>query len=120
MIRLIPDLPANVVGFEAIGDVSADDYTNTVVPAIDQALRTNNKIRLLHVLDEGFDGYSPGAIWMDTKLGIEHLRHLERIAVVTDASWIERTLGTIARMIPGEARAFTMDHRADAQTWVSS
>ena len=69
MIRLLTDLPEGVVGIEAVGHVEADDYANVVEPAIQAALQHSDKVRLLYVLGEGFEGYSAAASWEDAKLG---------------------------------------------------
>lgn len=38
MIRLIDQLPDNVIGFEAVGEVRASDYDTVLDPAVDAAL----------------------------------------------------------------------------------
>ena len=84
MIRLIDGLPDDVVAVSGVGEVTSDDYTSTLDPAIDAALEKHDKIRLLYVLGEDFDGYSGGAMWQDTKVGLSHWTSFEKIAVVTD------------------------------------
>ncbi|MEO8092072.1 MAG: STAS/SEC14 domain-containing protein [bacterium] len=119
MIEPIDDLPHGVVGFEAVGEVSADDYSDVLIPAVEQALRSNEKIRLMYVLGDRFTGYSAGAAWQDTKLGFEHLRRWERMAVITDSDWIGHAVGAFGWMIPGEVRIFPTAERAAAQAWIT-
>ena len=68
MIQLLTDLPAGVVGIEAVGHVEAEDSTRVVEPAVREALDRSDKVRLLYVLGEQFEGYSAAASWADAKL----------------------------------------------------
>ncbi|MGE5408106.1 MAG: STAS/SEC14 domain-containing protein, partial [Syntrophothermus sp.] len=77
MLELLPDLPDNVIGIEAVGEVGADDYRDVLIPATEAALGASDRIRLLYVLGERFEGVSVGAALEDLKLGLEHLRGWE-------------------------------------------
>jgi SpoIIAA-like len=119
VIELLSGLPDGVIGFEAVGEVSVDDYKQTLIPAVEAALEANGKVRLLYVLGERFEGLSAGAAWEDTKLGLEHLRGWERMAVVTDIDWIAHAIKAVGWMIPAEVRIFPTTDRKAAETWVS-
>ena len=103
MIELIEGLPEPVVGLRANGRVTQEDYDQTVLPAVRAMLESRDRIRLLYVVGDDFDGYSLGAVWEDAKL-LGSLRSWERIAVVTDAGWIEHGVKAFGWMIPGEVR----------------
>jgi hypothetical protein len=120
MINVLADLPSNVVGFEAVGHISADDYRDVLEPAIAKALGVNDKLRLLYVLGEEFEGYSAGAAWQDTKLGISHWSAWERIAVVTDRAMVRDGVRAFAWMVPGEVRVFSIAEADRARSWVSA
>jgi hypothetical protein len=120
MIDVLADLPSNVVGFEAVGHVSADDYREVLEPAVANALEGSDKLRLLYVLGEKFEGYSAGAAWQDTKLGISHWNAWERIAVVTDRAMVRDGVKAFAWMVPGEVRVFSIAESDDARRWVSA
>lgn len=119
MIELLEDLPDAVLGFEAIGEVEADDYENVLVPAVEAALEDNDKIRLLYLLGDRFEGYSAGAAWEDTKVGFEHIRNWERLAVVTDADSIRHGVKAFGWMIPAEVRVFATADRDQAEAWIA-
>ena len=119
MIEMLPGLPGNVVGIEGVGDVSSDDYNDVLIPAVEAALEQHDKVRLLYVLGERFDRISAGAAWEDTKLGLEHLRGWERMAVVTDVGWIDHALKAVGWMIPAKIRVFPTSERAAAEAWVT-
>jgi hypothetical protein len=119
MLHVLAGLPPNVVGIEAVGRVSAEDYGEVLEPAIERALASHEKLRLLYVLGETFEGYSAGAAWEDTKLGIGHWGAWERIAVVSDGEWIRNAIKAVAWMLPGDVRVFPLAARDDAIAWVS-
>ena len=87
MIRVLDDMPAGVLGFEAVDDVEEEDYANVLVPAIEQAIAEFGKVRIVYVLGPEFDEYEGDAAWEDLKLGVRHPASFERMAIVTDASW---------------------------------
>jgi hypothetical protein len=120
VIEMLPDLPDNVVGFRAVGEVKSDDYEETLLPAVDAAIAKSGKIRFLYVLDSEFSGYSAGAMWQDTKLGFEHLKAFEKIAVVTDTSWVADGVKAFGWMIPGDVKVYANDQLDEATVWVSS
>jgi SpoIIAA-like len=119
MIKIIDGLPANTVGFEAVGHVEADDYRSTLDPAITTALEGNDKIRLLYVLGSDFDGYSGGAMWEDAKVGMSNWTKWERIAVVTDHGGVKDGIKFFGWMVPGELKTFSVDELADAKAWLA-
>lgn len=120
MIEPIPALPDHVVGFVAKGEVTADDYEQRLVPAIEEALATHDKIRLLYVFGPDFTGYSGGAMWEDGKLGLSHLTRWERIAVVSDQPWIRHAVNVFGYLMPGEVKAFEYADEADASAWITA
>jgi hypothetical protein len=118
MIKLIAGLPDGVVGFEAIGNVESADY-EAIAPAVKQALEQHSTIRLIHVLDERFTGYSGGGAWQDAMLGIAHRRSFDRVAVVTDSASIRRLVTLAGWSVPGELRLFANRDRRLAEAWAS-
>ena len=119
MIEMIEGLPAPVVGMRADGELTKEDYEDAVIPAVRAMLDAHDRVRLLDVLGDDFDGYSIGAMWEDTKLGVGHLRSWERIACVTDADWVENAVRAFGWMIPGEVRAFDDDDEDAARAWIT-
>ena len=119
MIEQIANLPDNVVGFVAKGEVTSDDYQQRLVPAIERALAAHDKIRLLYVLGGDFTGYSGGAMWEDGKVGMEHLTRWERIAVVSNQPWIRHAVNILGYLIPGQVRAFELADEDDATAWIT-
>ena len=119
MIELIQGLPDGVVGIEAVGEVTSDDY-DVLSPAIESALAARKKLRLIHVLGERFTGSTAGGAWKDWTLGIAHGRSFERIAVVTDLDSIRALVKAGGWAVPGEMRLFSNAERDAAIEWASA
>ena len=119
MIELIEGLPDGVVGLEAVGKVESGDYETVAAPAVQHALERHPKIRLIHVLDDRFTGYTAGGAWQDAMLGLAHPRSFDRIAVVTDFESIRRLVTLGGWSIPGELKLFSNREREQAEAWAS-
>ena len=119
MLELIDGLPDHVIGVRAIGEVTDDDYEDVLVPAVDQRRSRHDKIRLLYVLGEEYTGYEADAMWEDAKLGMRTATAYDRIAVVTDATWMRRAMSAFGWLMPGEVRVFGVASLDDATAWIS-
>ena len=120
MLEKISDVPGSVLGFRASGELTGDDYRNVLVPAVEAALQSRDELRLLYVLGDDVTGFSAGAAWQDTKVGMEHVTRWEKIAVVTDKEWIRHSVNIFGYLIPGEIKAFPAAEEGDARTWIAS
>jgi hypothetical protein len=118
MIERLTGLPDNVIGFSAHGKVTAADYEQHLVPAVEAALAAHDKVRLLYQLGEDFDGFEVGALWEDAKVGLMHLAAWERIALVTDVEWLGTATKAMGFMMPGEVRVFPNAELEAARDWL--
>ena len=66
-----------------------------------------------------FHGMSGGALWLDLKVGVEHLRAWKRIALVTDIEWMKQMTTLFGWMTPGEVRQFSLAQRDEAIAWAA-
>jgi len=119
MIRLIRDMPAGVLGLEAVDDVEQEDYENVILPALDAAIAEHGKVRLVYVLGPEFDDYEGEAVWEDLKLGARHPTSFERMAIVTDARWAGPAVKIFSVLWPGQARAFPLAELESAKRWAA-
>jgi hypothetical protein len=119
MLEKIPDLPNTVLGFKATGELTSDDYQNVLVPAVEAALRDQDKLRLLYVLGDEVTGFSASAAWQDAKVGMAHITKWEKIAVVTDKEWLRHSANIFGYLIPGEIKAYKTEEE-DARAWITS
>ena len=117
MITELTDMPAGVIGFEAIGKLRAEDYRDVLLPAVERAA-AHGDVRLVIVITE-FDGLTGGALWQDLEMGIEHMRGWKRIALVTDVEWMIHMTSMFGWMTPGEVRHFPVAERDAAIAWAA-
>jgi hypothetical protein len=117
MIKQLDDMPDGVIGFEAHGEVTGDDYRDVMVPVVTAAMERGG-VRLLYVLAE-HTTFTAGAAFADAKLGIAHLKGWERIAVVSDADWLENSIKAFGWMMPGEVKVFDDDEVEEAKAWLT-
>ena len=90
MLETIEGLPDNALGFTAKGKVTSKDYETVLIPAVEEKLKNNDKVRLLYHLGDEFEGFEAGAMWDDAKVGLAHITAWEKIAIVTDVNWIKK------------------------------
>jgi hypothetical protein len=119
MIRQLDGMPSNVLGFEASGKVRTEDYTAVLVPALEAAKATGDKLRIVFAFTGEFDGLEPGAVWQDLKAGIKDWNAWERVALVTDNRWMRDGVSMFAWAMPGEVKAFEAGERDAAVAWAA-
>ena len=118
MIKELSDLPPGVVGFEVAGTLSAEDYRDVVLPALQRAY-ASDEFRFVIVIPE-FHGMSGGAAWQDLRVGVEHWRAWKRIALVTDIEWMGYMTTMFGWMTPGEVKVFPLAQRDEAIAWAAA
>ncbi len=120
MIQQLKDFPDNVLAFACHGHVTKDDYDTVLVPAVTEALQSHKKVRLYYQTSSDFSGIQPGAMWEDFKVGVEHLTHWERFAVVTDIDWIKHTMQFFSFLMPGTLKLFPLSEADKAREWITA
>ena len=112
-------MPPGVLGVQASGKLTAEDYTRVLGPAIAAATADGGKLRVVLMFEGAFDGMDAGAVWQDFRTGVTAWHSWERIALVTDQQWMVDGLRLFAWAVPGEARAFAPAERAAAISWAA-
>ena len=119
MIEHLEGFPENTAAFACHGHVTREDYLKTLVPVVEKAFADHEKVRLYYEIGPDFENVDLGAAWTDFATGLEHWTRWERIAVVTDVSWIKNTMWTFGFLMPGAVRLFAMKDKAAAVQWIS-
>lgn len=120
MITLIDNIPGNVAGFRAMGDVGKADYENVVIPAIDALVKKQGSINFLLVLDTELKNFTIGALMKDLGVGLKHFTKWHKMAIVTGSGAINTFTDLFSFIAPGEAKGFKHAHMEEAIKWVSS
>ena len=118
MMTELAGLPAGVVGVEASGRLSAEDYRDVLLPIIQRTAHAGD-VRIVIVIRD-FEGVSGGGLWEDAKMGAGHMSNWKRTAVVTDVEWIVSMLGLFGWMTPGEVKHFPFAERDAAIAWAAA
>lgn len=118
MIERLTNFPSNVVAFICKGRVTRLDYDAVLVPAVQRAFQTHDKIRLDDETGPDFAGFDLGAAWEDLKVGIGHFTRWERVAVVTDVEWIKHSAHFFGFLMPVATRVFSAADTARARAWI--
>ena len=119
MFKQMFDMPPGTVGFEAVGEIDDDDFEDVVAPVLRQQIAGGHKLRLLYLLGPQLSEYDGDAAQEEFKFAARHATAYERVAIVTDESWLRPALRLISVLVPGKIRGFPVVDLADARTWVA-
>ncbi len=122
MVERMTDMPPGTLGFRVTGDVRREDYDAVLVPDLRAAVEAGDGLRTLYLI-EGLDDMEAGALWADTKLGVDmgvrHRDDWERSAIVTDIAWMVHAMKVFGWMVPGETRVYPVAELDAAKAWVA-
>jgi hypothetical protein len=119
MLRRMHDMPVGTLGFEAVGEVEDDDWEETVEPVLRREMATGGKLRLLYLLGPESRGVEGDAMKADTGFRARHAAAFERVAVVSDESWMKPAVRALSFLMPGKAKAFAVAELEAAKAWVA-
>jgi len=104
------------VAFKAIGTLTHHDY-EMMVPVLESALTGVKDPDIFALVDvTELNGLELQAAWDDLKLGVKHIRHFEKIAIVGKTT-LQEVLAKLANWFtPAEVRFFV--DNGDAVAWL--
>ncbi|MBM2293188.1 STAS/SEC14 domain-containing protein [Sulfitobacter pseudonitzschiae] len=120
MFELIQPTPPNLIAVKAVGKIEDADYKTVLALAVDKMVAEQGKARLVFEIGDEFDGFTAHAVLDDAALGIEHWRDFEKIALVTDHSWIAGAVRMFAPYMPAQVKLFGLPQRDDALAWAAN
>ncbi len=123
MAEVIADMPPGTFGFHISGKLTGEDYVDTLVPPLREAIAAGHHLRVLYEIGPDLQ-MAPGAVWEDLRLegelGVRHRDAWERIAVVTDLDWLWRAFGLFSWLVPGETKLFHETELERAKAWLAA
>ncbi|MBJ6726829.1 SpoIIAA family protein [Geomesophilobacter sediminis] len=119
MVERIEGLPEHVLGFNARGQVTAADYETIIIPAVEEMRLRHRRLHFLYHLGPEFTGFEAKALWDDARLGIAHRKEWERIAVVTDLTWVHNVIAAFGFTMTGDTRIYGNELYQEAVDWVA-
>ncbi len=118
-LRRIDDMPPGTIGFEAIGEVEDDDWEKQVEPVLRSEMAEGQKIRLLYLLGPEAREVEGDAMTADTGFRARFATSFDRVAVVSDETWMRPAMRALSFLLPGKAKAFPVAELADAKVWLA-
>jgi hypothetical protein len=115
VIEIINGLPDNVVAFVVTGRVTVSECDSVLVPAVVKARKRHDRLRLYYELECRF----PGAAWEDLDIAPLQLQPWERVALVTDVSWVRHTVKALRFLIPAEIRVYPTPQADEGRAWIA-
>jgi hypothetical protein len=120
MIGLLPDLPPNVAGFRASGEVTKDDFENVIFPEVRKHTALSGKLNFVFYVDTPLKNFSIGAWVRDIWLGMKQFASWRKIAIISDVERIRNFTDNINFLLPGEYKGFPVSQLADAVRWAAA
>lgn len=117
MLKRIDGLPTGAIGFVAHGRVKRNDSRRVVDESI--AAARSQRLRVLYVAGEDFDGYDLGSVYDDAVFGTRHFTRFERIAFVADESPYTRSVAALDGLMPARVKVFPRSQINDARAWLA-
>jgi hypothetical protein len=119
MLTPIENLPPNVFGVKASGDVTANDLKTVLIPGLEALTRKYNEIYYLLVLETKVENFTAGAWVQDAMAGLKHLKQWKKMAIVSDQKAVENFTDAFSYVAPGEAKGFSLEELDEAIAWIS-
>ena len=120
MLERIENMPNDVIGIRASGEVSRQDYESVVTDAVNEGLQQAEKLKMLVQFTADFKGFEAGAMVADAKLGLRHPFSWEKVALVTDVDWMRRATNLFGFLMPGEVKVYGNAELDNAKEWLSA
>ena len=119
MLKLMKDMPDDVLGVLAEGKITEKDYETVFFSAVERKLREHQKIGLLYYLGSEFTGFKLGAMWDDTKLGMKHLSAWNGVALMSNHKMVNAFAKLFGYMFPCEYHVFKNSQFEEAKKWIA-
>ncbi|BAV06228.1 SpoIIAA-like [Filimonas lacunae] len=120
MIEILTDVPGNVAGFRAVGEVTKDDFQTTVLPKVDEVVISTGELNYLMIIDTPLSNWTYGAWVQDALLGIQEITKWNRAAIVTDSEALNQFTDIFSILVPGTFRGFLPEQLPEAVEWVAT
>ncbi|KLO27040.1 STAS/SEC14 domain-containing protein [Mycobacterium haemophilum] len=119
MIQILGESTGNVLGIRATGKLGRSEYRDILAPRIQSLLAHFRTLKVLFLMDEGFQGWSLGAAWANTIFDLKHRRDFAKVAMVGAPKWEQWCVKIAATVLmAGEMRTFRLDQLTEAWEWL--
>ncbi|MGN7785839.1 STAS/SEC14 domain-containing protein [Niabella sp. 22666] len=120
MISIIDDVPGHVIAFRATGTVSADDFKDILLPAVEKHLEVFSDLNYMLVIDTDLSNFTIGSWIQNVSLGLQQLKNWRKAAIICDVKFVKVVTDTIFKVMPGEFKVYEHERYDEALVWVSN
>ena len=117
MIEILENSNDLVLGLKASGKLTAKDYESVLMPAIEERVKRDGKVRLVLEWDDHFEGWQSKAMIDDAKLCFAHWNHFERWALVGAPKWVGASAKLFDKVSKGKVKLFDAKETDAAFEW---
>lgn len=118
MLKVLRDMPPGTLGFAGVGEVDDDDFDHVVEPELRRQIAERGKVRVLYLLGPEVHEHEGDATKAELGFVARHPGAWERIAVVSDESWLRPALRVMSVLLPGQLKAFPVRELDAAKQWL--
>ena len=120
MVELLKDLPPHVAAYRAWSKVNKEEYEKVVMARVDEVAAQFGKINFLVRLETDMENYSLRAFIDYLKVSFEHFSKWNRMAIVTDETWIRVAYDALSPLVHGTIKGYELKDFESAKQWVSA
>ena len=118
MLKILKGFEHDTLAIRASNIVSANDYKDILMPELESKLKDHASIKIWYEFDKSFEGFTVGALWDDTKLGLFHFNDFYRVVILANDDLIRGMVSTLARIFPCPVNLFYLNESDLALTWL--
>lgn len=120
MLEILPQSQGKILGVRLTGKVSDSDYEEIFLPALQKLIDEYGRVRCVYFMDSGFEGWTLGAIWDDTKFGVKHKDDFEKCAIVGGPKWAQWGSKLVSHLISVDLQTYSPDQIDEAWNWIKT
>ena len=120
MIGVLPNLPPNVAGFRATGQVTREDYEKVVFPEVERHKQISDDLNFVFFVDTAMKNFSLGAWIRDLWLGLKGFTRWNKVAIISDLERVRNFTNAVSPWFPGEYKGFPPDQLEAAVRWAAT
>ena len=116
VLQIEEDLSKGIMALAVTGKLEREDY-DFLGQEFERMVSQHDKFRLLIELKD-FHGWTAGAAWEDTKMGVRYYSHIARMAIVGENKWEKGMTLFVKPFTRAEVRYFDTSDSDAAVQWI--